>query len=205
MEATFAGPNYGELKGCHLNIGHLLEIGSNLCEAIAQFTLSPEFARDFRVPLDAISLAIPSEFDVNTTELAGGDDLDNDDMSSGSDDDDIRAVVPITTSDSLDEFIVTRQQPLTVKGLQFTSKTSNPTKNNRSYGQNDVGKRPQESLRLIAGKSAMAVIKRRAAAAKRNGLTNDSRLCGEETMQKLDNSLLSQSYHSMKVVKSKSK
>ena len=200
MEATFAGPNFGELKQTHLNIGHLLEIGSGLCEALAQFTLTPDFARDFNVPLDAIAMAIPSDFDVSSNELANADDMDNDDVSSGSDDEDVRAVVPIRSSDSLDEFIAISQVSLAVKASYGESKSKE--KDHRGERLNDPGKRPQGSLRLMAGKTAMAVIKRKV---KRSSLTSDSRRHAEESMQKFDGTIMSQSYHNVKETKTKVK
>ena len=200
LEATFAGPNFGELKQTHLNIGNLLEIGSGLCEAIAQFTLTPDFARDFNVPLEAIAMSIPSEFDVNTNDLANGDDIDNDDVSSGSDDEDTGAIVPIKSSDSLDEFIAIRQLSLAVKATHGVSKRTNASKEHRSDRPNDLGKRPQESLRLMAGKSAMAVIKRKT---KRNSISGDSRRSVEESVQKFDGTIMSQSYHKVKEMKTK--
>lgn len=40
LEATFCGANYGPLKHCHMNIGHLMEVGAALCDAILNFYIS---------------------------------------------------------------------------------------------------------------------------------------------------------------------
>jgi len=40
LEATFCGSNYGPLKHCHMNIGHLQEVGAALCDAILNFAIS---------------------------------------------------------------------------------------------------------------------------------------------------------------------
>jgi hypothetical protein len=40
LEATFCGANYGALKHCHMNIGHLQEVGASLCDAILNFAIS---------------------------------------------------------------------------------------------------------------------------------------------------------------------
>lgn len=40
LEATFCGSNYGPLKNCHMNIGHLQEVGAALCDAFLNFYFS---------------------------------------------------------------------------------------------------------------------------------------------------------------------
>jgi len=40
LEATFCGSNYGPLKFCHMNIGHLQEVGAAMCDAILNFSIS---------------------------------------------------------------------------------------------------------------------------------------------------------------------
>ncbi|RYG95070.1 hypothetical protein EON65_56510, partial [archaeon] len=40
LEATFCGVSMGPLRGAHMNIGHLLEVGGALCDAICKYTLS---------------------------------------------------------------------------------------------------------------------------------------------------------------------
>lgn len=40
LEATFCGANYGPLKYCHMNIGHLQEVGAGLCDAILHFCIT---------------------------------------------------------------------------------------------------------------------------------------------------------------------
>lgn len=40
LEATFCGSNYGPLKHCHMNIGHMQEVGAALCDAILNFSIS---------------------------------------------------------------------------------------------------------------------------------------------------------------------
>ncbi len=42
LEATFCGPNYGPLKNCHMNTGHLQEVGTSLCDTIFRYVISPE-------------------------------------------------------------------------------------------------------------------------------------------------------------------
>ena len=39
LEATFCGSNYGPLKFCHMNIGHLQEVGSALADAMLHFCI----------------------------------------------------------------------------------------------------------------------------------------------------------------------
>lgn len=46
LEATFCGSNYGPLKHCHMNIGHLQEVGTSLCDAILNFSISEGTVRD---------------------------------------------------------------------------------------------------------------------------------------------------------------
>lgn len=49
LEATFCGSNYGPLKNCHMNIGHLLEVGAALCDAIVKFSISEGLGKDLLV------------------------------------------------------------------------------------------------------------------------------------------------------------
>jgi len=46
LEATFCGSNYGPLKHCHMNIGHLQEVGTSLCDTILNFSISEGTVRD---------------------------------------------------------------------------------------------------------------------------------------------------------------
>jgi hypothetical protein len=46
LEATFCGSNYGPLKHCHMNIGHMQEVGSALCDAILNFSISEGQVKD---------------------------------------------------------------------------------------------------------------------------------------------------------------
>lgn len=47
LEATFSGSNYGPLKDCHMNIGHLLEVGAALGDAILKFSVSEGYGKDY--------------------------------------------------------------------------------------------------------------------------------------------------------------
>lgn len=47
LEATFCGANYGPLKNCHMNIGHLQEVGAALCDAVLQFSIAEGYSKDF--------------------------------------------------------------------------------------------------------------------------------------------------------------
>jgi hypothetical protein len=40
LEATFCGANYGPLKHCHMNMGHLQEVGAALSDAVLNFAIS---------------------------------------------------------------------------------------------------------------------------------------------------------------------
>eukprot|EP01041_Mallomonas_annulata_P003176 gene3176-6267_t len=46
LEATFCGSNYGPLKHCHMNIGHLQEVGSAMCDAILNFCIAEGQVKD---------------------------------------------------------------------------------------------------------------------------------------------------------------
>lgn len=46
LEATFCGANYGPLKHCHMNIGHLQEVGTALCDAFLNFSISEGMVKD---------------------------------------------------------------------------------------------------------------------------------------------------------------
>jgi hypothetical protein len=46
LEATFCGSNYGPLKNCHLNIGHLQEIGAALCDSVLQYAISEGYGKN---------------------------------------------------------------------------------------------------------------------------------------------------------------
>lgn len=46
LEATFCGSNYGPLKHCHMNIGHLQEVGGALCDAMLNFCISEGQVKD---------------------------------------------------------------------------------------------------------------------------------------------------------------
>ena len=114
LEATFSGANYGELKQCHMNIGHLQSVGSTLCEALAQFASNENFAREFGLMSDSLSSFVgecgltPSGDLLDETIY---DREDADDLSSGSEDeggDNIvvpSVVFPTDSSDSLDSLM----------------------------------------------------------------------------------------------------
>ena len=40
LEATFCGSNYGPLKYCHMNVGHLQEVGAALCDAFLNYSIA---------------------------------------------------------------------------------------------------------------------------------------------------------------------
>jgi len=46
LEATFCGSNYGPLKHCHMNTGHMQEVGAALCDAILNFSISEGQVKD---------------------------------------------------------------------------------------------------------------------------------------------------------------
>ena len=46
LEATFCGSNYGPLKHCHMNTGHMQEVGTALCDAILNFSISEGQVKD---------------------------------------------------------------------------------------------------------------------------------------------------------------
>jgi hypothetical protein len=46
LEATFCGSNYGPLKHCHMNIGHMQEVGAAMCDAILNFSISEGKVQD---------------------------------------------------------------------------------------------------------------------------------------------------------------
>eukprot|EP01038_Epipyxis_sp_PR26KG_P005033 gene5033-7023_t len=46
LEATFCGSNYGVLKYCHMNIGHLQEVGAALCDAFLNYSISEGRVKD---------------------------------------------------------------------------------------------------------------------------------------------------------------
>jgi hypothetical protein len=46
LEATFCGSNYGPLKNCHMNIGHMQEVGAALCDAFLNFAISEGFGKE---------------------------------------------------------------------------------------------------------------------------------------------------------------
>lgn len=46
LEATFCGSNYGALKYSHMNIGHLQEVGSAMCDAILNFYIAEGQIKD---------------------------------------------------------------------------------------------------------------------------------------------------------------
>jgi hypothetical protein len=46
LEATFCGLGYGPLKHCHMNIGHMCEVGSSMCDAMLQFCVQEGYCRD---------------------------------------------------------------------------------------------------------------------------------------------------------------
>jgi len=69
VEATFCGADEGPLKFCHMNIGHLQEVGSSMCDAFLQYSIAegdvPDsllaMSRRLRsesVPTDALTAAV---------------------------------------------------------------------------------------------------------------------------------------------------
>lgn len=59
LEATFCGSNYGPLKHCHMNIGHLQEVGAALSDAFLNFSIAEGYVKDtLQVPgnLKAVQL-----------------------------------------------------------------------------------------------------------------------------------------------------
>lgn len=46
LEATFCGSNYGPLKHCHMNIGHMQEVGAALCDAFLNFSIAEGQVKD---------------------------------------------------------------------------------------------------------------------------------------------------------------
>ena len=36
LEATFCGSNYGPYENCHMNVGHMQEVGASLCDTVLQ-------------------------------------------------------------------------------------------------------------------------------------------------------------------------
>ena len=38
LEATFCGSNYGPYENCHMNVGHMQEVGASLCDTVLQVT-----------------------------------------------------------------------------------------------------------------------------------------------------------------------
>lgn len=63
LEATFCGSNYGPLKHCHMNIGHLQEVGASLCDAIFNYAISEGYVKDVNIPrtLAPIDALMPSK------------------------------------------------------------------------------------------------------------------------------------------------
>jgi cytosolic carboxypeptidase protein 2/3 len=51
LEATFCGANFGPLKNCHMNTGHLQEMGAALCDAVLQFVVSEGVVRSNVMPM----------------------------------------------------------------------------------------------------------------------------------------------------------
>ena len=64
LEATFCGANYGPLKHCHMNIGHLQEVGSAMCDAILHFSISEGLVKD--------NLSIPNALSNGVLKMAPG-------------------------------------------------------------------------------------------------------------------------------------
>ena len=62
LEATFCGSNYGPLKHCHMNVGHLQEVGSALCDAILHFALSDTGKSSFGTLLMPSVPSVPTGF-----------------------------------------------------------------------------------------------------------------------------------------------
>jgi len=75
LEATFSGPNYGPLKNCHMNIGHLQEVGASLCDAIFKFAISSEGKLSFSsmAPPSSLVATIESQIgSIPSTDSAQG-------------------------------------------------------------------------------------------------------------------------------------
>ena len=54
LEATFCGSNYGPYENCHMNVGHMQEVGASLCDAILQFSIAEGAVKDALVVPPAI-------------------------------------------------------------------------------------------------------------------------------------------------------
>ena len=63
VEATFCGTDDGPLKFCHMHIGHLQEVGSSLCDAFLQYSIS-----EGDVPESALSLSRTMRVDSITSD-----------------------------------------------------------------------------------------------------------------------------------------
>lgn len=50
LEATFCGSNYGPLKNCHMNIGHLQEVGAALCDTMAKYLVNEGYGKEALTP-----------------------------------------------------------------------------------------------------------------------------------------------------------
>ena len=59
LEATFCGISYGPLKHCHINTGHLQEVGGALCDAILNFSVSEGLMKG--MPYAAAMLPAPGQ------------------------------------------------------------------------------------------------------------------------------------------------
>jgi cytosolic carboxypeptidase protein 2/3 len=74
LEATFCGPNYGPLKNCHMNMGHLQEVGVSLCDTIYRFAMSPEGRSSFyTMSSNAPILTTPMDSSVTSTVIVCAD------------------------------------------------------------------------------------------------------------------------------------
>ncbi|KAJ1432979.1 hypothetical protein B484DRAFT_360217 [Ochromonadaceae sp. CCMP2298] len=73
LEATFCGSSYGPLKHCHMNTGHLQEVGAALCDAILNFSISEGQVKD--------ALLVPANLKaVAQVEKAIAEGLDEEDL-----------------------------------------------------------------------------------------------------------------------------
>jgi hypothetical protein len=197
LEATFAGPNFGDLKNHHMGIRHLMEVGTSLCESVAEFALTPAFSKDFSIPVEAMSIVVPLELQVTAEDLVSErDEVDNDDVSSGSDEDQDESASQIKSSDSLDNFMM----QLSIKGPSSgsTAKTTS-TSASKDCGQgglvSESTRRPKETLRLLAGKNAMSVVaKKKGRAGKRNSISGGQQIQAASTAASKLDLLMTPSY-----------
>jgi cytosolic carboxypeptidase protein 2/3 len=81
LEATFCGANFGPLKNCHMNTGHLQEMGAALCDAVLQFMQFAGVVKEYADPVsEAICDKVLKKENMVTRSVDQND--DDDDMES---------------------------------------------------------------------------------------------------------------------------